>query len=335
MWKLYSWETFYEKSLFYLSSKRTQGHHGNDMKDENPGDGAHDDVDDDSEEDGGDGDSDPGTSWFTEHNAPTKVLEFLTSPTFPLAPCNTNTTNTNITGTVTSPPPPPPPIPVNGSNNHNNFSSPSQPSILDLGTGNGSMLSLLRNGNDDDSEGGFTGPMVGVDYSDKSIELARRLHPRDEIRFEAWNVFEGDDEGVVHVHVHDKESEGDRRERRRPDWLPPDGFDIVLDKGTFDAVSLSADVLPDGRDGNQNDQSKGKSRRICERYPAIVTKLVKMGGFLIITSCNWTEEELIKWFTKDNNDSLAVWGKVEYPKFRFGGREGQGVCTICFQRKGH
>ncbi|EFW16767.1 conserved hypothetical protein, partial [Coccidioides posadasii str. Silveira] len=55
---------------------------------------------------------DPGTSWFTEHNAPEKVLRFLTAEGFPLAPCNT--------------------------------SGLEQPRILDLGTGNGSMLTLLR-----------------------------------------------------------------------------------------------------------------------------------------------------------------------------------------------
>ncbi|KAG5287719.1 hypothetical protein I7I53_08111 [Histoplasma capsulatum var. duboisii H88] len=77
---------------------------------------------------------------------------------------------------------------------------------------------------------------------------------------------------------------------------------------------------------------------MCERYPEIVRGLVRREGFLVVTSCNWTEEELIKWFTRreagenEGGDRLVVWDRVEYPKFRFGGQEGQGVCTVCFRR---
>lgn len=191
-----------------------------------------------------------------------------------------------------------------------------EPSILDLGTGNGSMLTLLR------EEGGFSGPMVGVDYSVKSIELARRLAGQGEgdggIRFEVWDILDPRHEGDIRSGVFGKEV----------DWFPFEqgGFDIVLDKGTFDAVSLSAE---------------GGSKRICEKYPGVALGLVRKGGFLIITSCNWTESELVSWFTAGDHgdgdgdgdgDCFTVYDRVEYPKFRFGGQEGQGVCTICFQR---
>lgn len=213
-----------------------------------------------------------------------------------------------------------------------------QPSVLDLGTGNGSMLALLR------KRGGFIGDMVGIDYSGKSVELARELQVTrrheayqtdsedeggfgsdddeegaaeegeegeewDEIQFEEWDILGSEDElrsGNV-------------------GWFPYDkgGFDIVLDKGTFDAVSLMAE----------------KSQ--CERYPGISGRLVRKGGFLVVTSCNWTEEEVVKWFTSasigleaggSGSGKLVVWGRVQYPRFRFGGQEGQGVCTVCFQR---
>lgn len=185
-----------------------------------------------------------------------------------------------------------------------------EPSILDLGTGNGSMLTLLR------EEGGFSGPMVGVDYSVKSIELARRLAGQGEgdegIRFEVWDILDPRHEEDIRSGVFGK----------KVDWFPFEqgGFDIVLDKGTFDAVSLSAE---------------GGSKRICEKYPGVALGLVRKGGFLIITSCNWTESELVSWFTAGDHgdgDCFTVYDRVEYPKFRFGGQEGQGVCTICFQR---
>lgn len=71
-------------------------------------------------------------------------------------------------------------------------------------------------------------------------------------------------------------------------WVPknsaegvPVGFDVVLDKGTYDAISLSEETLADGR-------------RVYEDYPRKVAAVVKTGGLLVVTSCNWTEEELQK-----------------------------------------
>jgi SAM-dependent methyltransferase len=305
-----SWESFYERSLAHLSSKPANREAQAEAK-------SDDDSDEESDEDDIAENDDPGTSWFSEYHAPEKVLRFLTAASFPLAPCNT----------------------------HQDGSEPGrrQPSILDLGTGNGSMLTLLR------ERGGFTGHMVGVDYAMKSVELARRLvrgssssganaDNNKSIRFEVWDILavanDGDDEEV---------------QSTLPDWFPVDqgGFDIVLDKGTFDAVSLSAEEVEIETDEHQQQQpqisttsASGRRvrRRICERYPAAAGRLVRPGGFLVVTSCNWTEEELVKWFTAatiggDGQDGLVVWDRIAYAKFRFGGHEGQGVCTVCFQRK--
>ena len=253
------------------------------------------------------------------------MLQFLTDEDFPLAPARTRATHTQ------------------------------QPCLLDLGTGNGSMLALLR------KKGRFAGDMVGVDYSGRSVELARelqrlRIHSaylsdsEDEddfedgeeqqaknvdtnIRFEEWDILSSTDA-----------LSGDGEERGL-DWFPyqKGGFDIVLDKGTFDAVSLSEETVEDRRGATEASASNSKTigsgtktiqRRVCERYPDIARRLMRKGGFLVVTSCNWTEEELIQWFTRSESDGdrLQVWGRVEYPRFRFGGKEGQGVCTVCFQR---
>jgi SAM-dependent methyltransferase len=108
-------------------------------------------------------------------------------------------------------------------------------SFLDLGCGNGSLLFSLR-------EDGWEGPMLGVDYSEQSIELARVVassrfegEPIDNVRFVAWDVLRGDCNIVL--------GEGGRKE----------GWDVVLDKGTFDAICLS-----DERDQDGN--------RVCEGY---------------------------------------------------------------------
>lgn len=280
-----SWETFYARSLSNLNPESAATPTA--TKDDNDDDNNNNDEDTDSDDDNDSDDEDPGTSWFKEHNAPQKVLELLTSDDFPLSPAATQTQ-------------------AQGQNqNQARDQARKQPSILDLGTGNGSMLALLR-------RGGFEGKMVGVDYSRGSVELARALHPpppagggggspAQGIRFEEWDILNAEP----------------------GDWFSEDGFDIVLDKGTFDAISLSDESEGDGNG----------VKRVCERYPRIAAGLVRKGGFLVVTSCNWTETELKRWFLPPGDAAaLEVWGRVEYPVFRFGGMEGQGVCTVCFQR---
>ncbi|KAF9882600.1 hypothetical protein FE257_006090 [Aspergillus nanangensis] len=329
------WETFYARTLSHISSKPNPSSTAPPQQQSPP---SHDDEDDDDEEDEIDDDDDPGTSWFSEHNAPDKVLQFLTAEDFPLAPCNTLAPTPSADDAKPS---------------------PQQPSILDLGTGNGSMLALLR------KRGGFAGVMVGVDYSPRSVELARELQrlkihsaylsdseddngddgdddddndndnnvPKGsagvdpDIRFEEWDI----------LHSTDALTDATMSSADRGlDWFPytQGGFDIVLDKGTFDAVSLSDEVVGSGDTGATT--ARTVQRRVCETYPGVVRRLVRKGGFVVVTSCNWTEEELIRWFTslegEEEKDRLVVWGRVEYPRFRFGGKEGQGVCTVCFQR---
>ena len=200
-----------------------------------------------------------GQDWFSDVNASSKILRYLQSSAL----------NLDIEDT----------------------------SFLDLGTGNGEMLLMLR------EEGDFRGKMVGVDYSAASIHLCRkRLEILQEeapevqdIDFVEWDV------------IH---------QAPRAEW--GDGFDVVLDKGTFDAISLSGE-----RDGN------GIGRRICERYREKVERLMRRGGCLIVTSCNWTEDELRQWF---EGEELCAVGRVEYPVFKFGGQTGQSISTICFKK---
>ena len=111
------------------------------------------------------------------------------------------------------------------------------------------------------------------------------------------------------------------------------GWDVVLDKGTFDAVSLSAE-----RDG--------QGRRLCEGYGERVLALLRRGGIFVVTSCNWTEKELREWFegagagteteTKTRQTTgrarLRLVGRIEYPSFSFGGVKGQTISTLCFEK---
>ena len=140
--------------------------------------------------------------------------------------------------------------------------------------------------------------MVGVDYSTQSVTLANSIRDtKDEsyadITFDDWDILS----------------------QSPAAWLAS-GFDVVLDKGTFDAICLSQETDAQGR-------------RICEGYRAKVEPLVKKGGRFLITSCNWTEEELRGWF---DGGELKYEGKVKYPSFTFGGKTGSSVVTLCFKR---
>lgn len=175
--------------------------------------------------------------------------------------------------------------------------------FLDLGTGNGTLLFALR-------KSGWRGPMVGVDYSPEAIELAGRLEMArrsdqggdnewQKVEFEIWDIMK------------------DPVPQSGKEWVPMDGFDVVLDKGTFDAISLCDEV---------DEQQK----RMCEGYATRVEKMVKVGGIFLITSCNWTEEELRRWFR--NAESLKACGRIKYPTFRFGGKTGQSISSVCFRK---
>ncbi|CAG7564676.1 unnamed protein product [Fusarium equiseti] len=170
--------------------------------------------------------------------------------------------------------------------------------FLDLGCGNGSLLFSLR-------EEDWSARALGVDYSPQSIALARQITATKEdlevtVEFEEWDLIAGSYDPVLN---------GEQIE----------GWDVVLDKGTFDAISLS-------------DEKDAQGRRLCECYRERVLPLVRKGGIFLVTSCNWTETELKGWFEKTGVEGFEVIGRVEYRSFSFGGHKGQTISTLCFRR---
>ena len=169
------------------------------------------------------------------------------------------------------------------------------PKFLDLGTGNGHLLFALRE--PDDEGRNWIGEMVGVDYSETSVQLARRIATQkqlSDIRFEHWDL------------LHDMPG----------DWLGA-GFDVVLDKGTFDAISL----MP----------HDGDARHPCEVYHEKVVPLIKPLHFLCITSCNWTKSEVLDWLAPPGSE-LSYFSEAKYPSFTFGGHTGQSIVTLVLQK---
>jgi SAM-dependent methyltransferase len=189
-------------------------------------------------------------------------------------------------------------------------------SFLDLGTGNGHLLFALR-------DAGWCGEMLGVDYSAASLKLARQIGEnrasQNPTTQETDEEDQGEEEQVEVKHIPVYFQEYDIFAPKPLQHAPPTGFDIVLDKGTFDAISLSSEVDSSGR-------------RLCESYCSHIKPLIREGGLFVITSCNWTEEELRAWFESGEGvGELSFHDRIKYPRFTFGGKTGQSVVTLCFQ----
>lgn len=88
-------------------------------------------------------------------------------------------------------------------------------------------------------------------------------------------------------------------------------YDVIHDKGTYDAISLSENASI-----NRN------------KYIESVHKYLNTDGRFIITSCNWTQEELDNQFSKYfiRSDIIPT------PQFKFGGKVGN-VVTSCVYSK--
>lgn len=68
-----------------------------------------------------------------------------------------------------------------------------------------------------------------------------------------------------------------------------ENWDLVMDKGTYDALCLSGEPV-------EEDEQKRLPSGV---YPERIAKLVKPGGFFLITSCNFTEEEIKERYSKE------------------------------------
>ncbi|EFP91409.1 hypothetical protein PGT21_022431 [Puccinia graminis f. sp. tritici] len=169
--------------------------------------------------------------------------------------------------------------------------------ILDVGCGNGQLLFLL-------AQGGYSVDcLTGVDYSASSIELTSQIARAKGIqglRLEVRDVLRDTIEPPHRTRISGSK-----------------GWDLITDKGTFDAICLSEETI-DGK-------------KLETIYPEkIFDLLVKPGGIFLITSCNWTEEELIKKFVSPNI-GFKFHSKIPRACFSFGGSKGSTITTIAFQ----
>ncbi|XP_057704520.1 EEF1A lysine methyltransferase 2 isoform X4 [Corythoichthys intestinalis] len=156
---------------------------------------------------------------------------------------------------------------------------PEEAAILDIGTGNGAFLVEL-------AKHGYKN-LTGIDYSQASVELAK-------------SVLQS--EGLAHVRV------------KEVDFCSGglEGYDVCVDKGTFDAISLN----PDNR-------SEAKML-----YVQALKDSLKDQGLFSITSCNWTKEQLLERF----GEGFKFVQELPTPMFHFGGKTGNSVTALIFKR---
>lgn len=136
---------------------------------------------------------------------------------------------------------------------------------------------------------GFTN-VTGVDYCKDAIMLARKVSEEAGVQVQ----FE-----VGNILTRDTSSLSRT-------------YKVVTDKGTFDAISLSMNA--------KNDK---------QAYIKNTADILTEDGLLVITSCNWTEEELVLQFS----DFFELLDSVPTPSFSFGGKTGRSITTVIFRKK--
>ncbi|KZT29982.1 S-adenosyl-L-methionine-dependent methyltransferase [Neolentinus lepideus HHB14362 ss-1] len=180
-----------------------------------------------------------------------------------------------------------------------------EPSILEVGSGNGTLIVSLV-------ESGYNAAKIsGIDYSPDAIKLSQAIASAKEMSA---------------VSFHQCDFLSDSEVLPRPDG--PDGqWDLLLDKGTFDAIALME---------NRPDGSVPRSE-----YPKRVAKLLKPGGHFLITcklvlsvfstSCNFTDDELkAEFLTPDTG--LEYHSRIQHPTFSYGGKTGSVVSSIALRK---
>lgn len=157
--------------------------------------------------------------------------------------------------------------------------TPSPLRILECGSGNGTLLlSFLpeatgssdeESDSEDEAEGSGSRSfhLTGIDYSEDSIALSKRIEDARRASLETPC------DTVVEWRVGDLLNDS-----------YDETWDLVMDKGTYDALSLSDEVV------------NGTGKLPSLLYPEKIAQLVKEGGSFLITSCNFTEDEIKKRF---------------------------------------
>lgn len=164
-------------------------------------------------------------------------------------------------------------------------------SVCEVGCGNGHLLVSLGRKL---SSSSVNVSLYGGDYSEPALKLGEKLVSEaglsDAVKFLFMDLL-------------------------NVEQLPHNNFDVILDKGTFDAICL-------------NGEHCGEMTPAA-LYHQSMAQMLKPGGAFLISSCNWTSDELISLFSGSEFSLIEV---LPAPSFSFGGKSGTTASTVAFKR---
>ncbi|XP_076280523.1 EEF1A lysine methyltransferase 2 [Lasioglossum baleicum] len=133
--------------------------------------------------------------------------------------------------------------------------------------------------------------LMGVDYSQKAIDLACEVLQENNLSRIDLKVCDILDPGSCEL---------------------PTDFKVAHDKGTYDAISL-------------HPEDPATKRKL---YIETIKKILLPDGYLVLTSCNWTKEELETHF----QNNLTIVDVLPSDSFSFGGQKGNTVTQLVLQK---
>jgi len=179
-----------------------------------------------------------------------------------------------------------------------NIPPSSNPSVLEIGSGNGTLLFGLLDAGYDPTR------LAGIDYSPGAVALSTQIAQTrggSLINFSECDFLKDDPTIPQNLQL--------------PSRI--DVWDLILDKGTYDAIAL----------GQKDDQGRSPSIN----YPARAARLLKPGGYFLITSCNFTEDELKSSFATAET-GLTYHSRIQHPTYTFGGKSGSICSSVAFKK---
>ncbi|KZT41227.1 S-adenosyl-L-methionine-dependent methyltransferase [Sistotremastrum suecicum HHB10207 ss-3] len=178
-----------------------------------------------------------------------------------------------------------------------NVPSDKSPNIVEVGMGNGLLLVSLV-------EQGYDGAhLCGIDFSPESVQLAQ-------------GIAQHRGEQTAKIVYRQADFLRDPVQSLRHMTQPP-LWDLVLDKGTYDAISLA--------------EKKPDEPSPASLYPPKVVEYLAPGGLFLITSCNFTEEELRAVF-ETQSTGLQYHSRIAHKTYTYGGKTGSICSTVAFQK---
>lgn len=175
--------------------------------------------------------------------------------------------------------------------------SSDNPTVLEIGSGNGTLLFSLI-----EEENYSSGLLCGIDYSEDAVNLARNIAKKrdiEHITFSTCDFLMQDPPPIS---------------EEQSDTGRVDIWDLLLDKGTYDAIAL----------GEKDELGRPPTRS----YPLRTARLIKPGGFFLITcehqidlfkslltihaACNFTEQELKTTFATEETELIYQYVLIRY-----------------------